>query len=183
VNSQEKILAMKIFSRFKEDQTEDELDRAIMRFKNETSLHFNYTHENLVKAIDSGEKEYQHNEKTYSIPFYVMPKAKSNLKDYFVSNKVKNRSDEIRRIFIEILDGLICLHENECYHRDLKPQNILVLEDNDKIVIADFGIAHFTEKYKEISIVTDPEDRLKNNKYWAPDQGSSDEDYRIDIYA
>ena len=91
--------------------------------------------------------------------------------------------DEIERIFIEILDGLICLHQNDCYHRDLKPQNILVLGDNDKIVIADFGIAHVTEKYKEISIITDPEERLKNNKYWAPEQGTSDEDYRIDIYA
>jgi len=172
-DSNSKEFAGKIFSRLWDKK------RGIKRFKNEIKIHHTFDHPNLIKAIDSGEVKYNGD----TLPFYVMPKAKCNLKEYFVSNNIKNRPDEIERIFIEILDGLICLHQNDCYHRDLKPQNILVLGDNDKIVIADFGIAHVTEKYKEISIITDPEERLKNNKYWAPEQGTSDEDYRIDIYA
>lgn len=93
VDPKEKVLAVKIFSRFKDDQTE--LDRAIMRFENEISLHMKFEHENLVKAIDSGKVVYQHNEKKFSIPFYIMPKAEENLRDYWKANKVEEDRERV----------------------------------------------------------------------------------------
>lgn len=181
VNSQEKILAMKIFSRFKEDQTEDELDRAIKRFKNESSLHFNFTHENLVKTIDSGEKEYQHNEKTYLIPFYVMPKAEDNLRDYWKANNIIEDPERIQYVLNQILEGLDYLHSNQnCPHRDLKPENILVFLD-EKIKLSDFGMAHVPEEYKVETIDTES-DEFSNNIYYDGEDRSS-EDPRIDLPA
>jgi serine/threonine protein kinase len=45
-------------------------------------------------------------------------------------------------IFIEILEGVEYLHENNTIHRDLKPDNILlIISENKKFVkIADFGL-------------------------------------------
>ena len=120
-DSNGKEFASKIFSRLWDKK------RGIKRFKNEIKGHRTFDHPNLIKAIDWGKIKY----KGITLPFYVMPKAKQNLKEFFILNNSKNKPDEIRRILIQILDGLICLHQNGCYHRDLKPQNILVLEDND----------------------------------------------------
>jgi len=43
-----------------------------------------------------------------------------------------------------VLDGLVCLHENDIVHRDIKPQNILRCDDKWKI--ADFGISKRVNK-------------------------------------
>jgi serine/threonine protein kinase len=45
----------------------------------------------------------------------------------------------VKAIGLEMLDGLIALHENEIVHRDIKPQNVLRCDDVWKI--ADFGIS------------------------------------------
>jgi len=61
---------------------------------------------------------------------------------------VKHRhleEDEARRLFNQILSGVDYLHKNNIVHRDLKPENLL-LDSNDGIKIADFGLSH---KHKE----------------------------------
>ena len=47
-------------------------------------------------------------------------------------------------IALQIVDGLVILHENQIVHRDIKPQNILRCDDTWKI--ADFGISKFTRR-------------------------------------
>nr|CAB3241542.1 eukaryotic translation initiation factor 2-alpha kinase 4 [Phallusia mammillata] len=48
--------------------------------------------------------------------------------------------DRMWRLFREILEGLVHVHEQGMIHRDLKPQNIF-LDKNDHIKIGDFGLA------------------------------------------
>lgn len=50
----------------------------------------------------------------------------------------------VKEIVLDILKGLICLHEIDIVHRDIKPQNILRCDDKWKI--ADFGISKKTNK-------------------------------------
>lgn len=45
----------------------------------------------------------------------------------------------VKEIAMQILSGLVFLHENDIVHRDIKPQNILRCDDKWKI--ADFGIS------------------------------------------
>jgi serine/threonine protein kinase len=45
----------------------------------------------------------------------------------------------VKAIALEMVDGLVALHENEIVHRDIKPQDILPCDDLWKI--ADFGIS------------------------------------------
>lgn len=42
--------------------------------------------------------------------------------------------------FIEILFGLLYLHQNKIVYRDLKPENLLINHDGH-IKIADFGLS------------------------------------------
>lgn len=50
-----------------------------------------------------------------------------------------NRS--FKDLSIQLLEGLDFLHLNRVIHRDMKPQNILILENEMKIKITDFGLA------------------------------------------
>ena len=52
-------------------------------------------------------------------------------------------------IFTNILEGLEHLHNNRILHRDIKPQNILI--HNDNIKISDFGFAESFEKSELIT--------------------------------
>lgn len=173
VESEEKVLAVKIFSRFKEGQTEEELDRAIMRFKNEISLHIKFEHKNLVKAIDSGELEYQYNEKTYSIPFYIMLKAEENLRDYWKANQTKEDRERVQYILNQILEGLDYLHNKLCPHRDLKQANILVFPD-EVIKLSDFGMTHVPDELKVEAIDTESDEFFENPYYYGEDRSSND---------
>lgn len=45
-----------------------------------------------------------------------------------------------QKIFHQIVSGVHHLHQNNIYHRDLKPQNILI-DDVNSVKIADFGLS------------------------------------------
>ena len=56
-------------------------------------------------------------------------------------------------------------HDKCVIHRDLKPENIFYDENNKRLVLGDFGIAHF-----EKSSLTKSGDRMANANYKAPEQ-------------
>ncbi len=49
--------------------------------------------------------------------------------------------NEALRIFKEILEGMIHVHKKGVIHRDLKSSNIMLFEEDDSVVIIDFGLA------------------------------------------
>ena len=79
-----------------------------------------------------------------TVPYIVMSKYSENLRSY------RNRLAEINETdFINLMKffcrTLKTLHSQNIVHRDIKPENILIDEDG-KFKLADFGIAHFEKK-------------------------------------
>jgi serine/threonine-protein kinase len=79
-------------------------------------------------------------------PFYVMEYYCKNLGNMIGEHfRVEERSrimapDKVIHYGLQILDGLSCLHQASIVHRDIKPYNILVT-DQDSVKICDFGLS------------------------------------------
>ena len=68
----------------------------------------------------------------------TMEEATSNLNQWFKQQHTVE-TKEIKRIVIQILQGIFSLHEHKVTHRDLKPDNVLM--NGDKIWLCDFGLS------------------------------------------
>jgi serine/threonine protein kinase len=87
-------------------------------------------------------------------------------------------------LFGRLLDGVEAAHLLGVWHRDLKPENVLYDPQADRVVISDFGIAHFAEPLLQTAVETRTGERLANFQYAAPEQRSRGAvDRRADIYA
>jgi tRNA A-37 threonylcarbamoyl transferase component Bud32 len=86
----------------------------------------------------------------------------------------------IRKVAIEILDALSYAHKKQIYHRDLKPDNILITNKGDNVKIIDFGLAA-ADKFEDPAGAT----FMGTQKYAAPEQSSAlnQVDGRTDLYA
>ena len=74
-------------------------------------------------------------------PFYIMPVYKCTL-----SKIIKNESNYaiLLSYISDLCDAIKYIHDNNVIHRDIKPENILI-DKSGTLVLADFGIAHFTD--------------------------------------
>lgn len=129
----------------------------VARFLAEMEFCKTADHANVIKVVGNG----QYNERY----FYIMPRYNGTLRD------VIEREHDIGRLLqicIQLCEGVAFIHEKQIIHRDLKPENIFLGDDNE-LVIADFGIAHFID-----SSMTKEHDWLGNKRYAAPEQLSQE---------
>ena len=101
-----------------------------------------------------------------------------SLKEYIEQEKVI-RWKEALHFTVQVLRGLQHAHDRGIVHRDIKPQNIMLLSDGT-IKIADFGIARFSRSSDRT--ITDK--AIGSVHYISPEQASGAEtDARTDIYS
>ncbi|MBL1142721.1 MAG: HDOD domain-containing protein [Proteobacteria bacterium] len=93
-------------------------------------------HPNIIPLYEIG----THNEK----PFLVYPYVKGKSLREYMDETGKLTVIKATEIISSVLDGLVHAHEKGVIHRDLNPSNILI-DENDKPRIMDFGISTFTE--------------------------------------
>ena len=100
----------------------------------------------------------------------------SNLTDLFF--KIKNKISILKKILINVLLALKCIHDNNIVHGDLKTSNIMVksIIKPTEIVLIDFGNS-FVENTKTLLLSTYPPPEFED------DEEENIYDRSIDIYA
>jgi len=71
----------------------------------------------------------------------------TNLESIIDSNKMEDLNLKIN-ISYKIISGLNYLHENNIYHSDLKPANILLSSDLEIVKLSDFGVSVISSQSK-----------------------------------
>lgn len=90
-----------------------------------------------------------------------------------------NRLELARKTAIQVLQGLAVAHRNGITHRDIKPGNILITED-EVLKLTDFGLAHLTDS----TLATADGVVVGTPAYMAPEQIRGDRiDGRTDLFS
>ncbi len=112
------------------DLADDE--KFVRRFQREALSASKLNHPNIVEMYDVGEDNGQY----YIVMEYVSGKTLKSL----VKKRGALTLPEVIDIMSQLLSAVMCAHDSYIIHRDIKPQNVMILEDG-KVKIMDFGIA------------------------------------------
>lgn len=135
------------------EKDEKRTDR-IERFRREIKFGMEASHDHVVKVHAQFEDA--------QCFYYTMDLYPKNLRDIFVE---ESDYRVLLDYLFQLCDGLAYVHDKGIVHRDIKPENILIDTDNRRLVLADFGIAHFKD-----STLTKKGELLANRNYQAPEQ-------------
>ncbi len=165
-NIDDRIVAVKVL---KEEYLANEEFRR--RFKNESKAIAVLSHPNIVRVYDVSFGD--------RLQYIVMEYIEGiTLKEYIEKRGVIDWNEALFFI-IQILRALQHAHDKGVVHRDVKPQNIMLLE-NGTIKVADFGIARFS--HSESRTVT--EKAIGSVHYISPEQAKGElTDEKADIYS
>ncbi len=165
-NIDDRIVAVKIL---KEEFLANEEFRR--RFKNESKAIAVLSHPNIVKVFDVSFGD--------RLQYIVMEHVEGiTLKEYIEQQQVIN-CKEVVHFTTQILRALQHAHDKGIVHRDIKPQNIILLQ-NGNIKVTDFGIARFSRS--ETRTMT--ESAIGSVHYVSPEQARGETtDEKTDIYS
>ncbi len=146
------------------------------RFKHETKLARKITHRNVLRTHDFGETE--------GTPYISMEYVDGiTLKDLIQSKGALPVGVGLR-IAKQMCQGLDAAHRQGVIHRDIKPQNMLILPETGELKIMDFGIARGAEVKAGAGGLTTDGTVMGTPDYMAPEQAQGQAvDFRTDIYA
>ncbi len=141
------------------------------QFKIEAKALARLSHTNIVKVLDYGEQKGQ--------PFLVMEFMRGGTLKENVKGKIPWQ--QAASILAPIARALEYIHKQNLVHRDVKPANILI-DENDQPMLSDFGIVKLIETGEVTAEATGV--GVGTPEYMSPEQGMGREvDYRADIYA
>jgi eukaryotic-like serine/threonine-protein kinase len=93
--------------------------------------------------------------------FYAMPLYAGTLRDLI---KKGIAADAVLPFFGQLLAGVNAAHLLGVWYRDIKPENVLFSASENKLIIADFGIAHFEENVQYP--LSKPSRNLRGPRFW-----------------
>lgn len=165
-NIDDRIVAIKILK--DEYLTNEEFKR---RFKNESKAIAVLSHPNIVRVynVSFGDR----------IQYIVMEYVDGiTLKEYIEQQGVVNWKEAVHFVG-QILAALQHAHDKGIVHQDIKPQNIMLLQDGT-IKVTDFGIARFSRTDSNVT----SENAIGSVHYISPEQARGEmTDDKADIYS
>ncbi len=109
-------------------------DAGLRSFVNESKLLASFDHPSLVKVY----RFWEANGTAYMVmPFY----AGLTLKDTVLGLPGRPSQSWIQDVLAPLTEALTYIHQRQCYHRDIAPDNILMLADSGRPLLLDFGAA------------------------------------------
>ena len=152
----------------RDDTAADECFRK--RFRTESQAVAMLSHPNIVSVYDVS-----HNE---NIEYIVMELVDGITLKQYMKEHGALPTDEVLNFSIQIAKALAHAHSKGIIHRDIKPQNVMLLKDG-LIKVADFGIASLQNDIEESTNET-----VGSVHYIAPEQArGAAADARSDIYS
>ena len=107
-------------------------EKFVRRFQREAMNASSLTHPNIVEMYDVGED----NGNYFIVMEYVDGKTLKSL----IKKRGKLTLPEVIDIMLQLTSAIACAHDSYIIHRDIKPQNVMILDDG-RVKITDFGIA------------------------------------------
>ncbi len=145
------------------------------RFKQEIELAAHLQHPNILPVLTAGAKD--------DLLFYVMPFVSGESLRHRLTREGKLPVADAVRILYEMADALAYAHAEGVIHRDVKPENILLLGAHAGLT--DFGVARALAEARSGGRLTDTGLALGTPGYMSPEQAAGDRniDARADVYA
>ena len=146
------------------------------RFKLEIKLARKITHRNVLRTHDFGEAN--------GTPYISMEYLEGvTLKD-LIRGKGALPLGVGLSIAKQMCHGLDAAHHEGVVHRDIKPQNMLIIPESGDLKIMDFGIARVSEVKGEASGLTTAGTVMGTPDYMPPEQAQGQPaDFRSDVYS
>jgi serine/threonine protein kinase len=146
------------------------------RFLREIRITAQLNHPHILPLLDSGEVD--------ELLYYVMPYVAGGSLRHVLEHGPRIPLDEVLRVARQVASALDHAHRHGVIHRDVKPENILLLEGH--AVVADFGIARAVSSAvpSEGGVLTRSGFPLGTPGYMSPEQatGSLNLDARTDVF-
>ena len=161
-----RIVAVKML---KDEMSNDEV--AVKRFINESKAVSMLSHPNIVKIFDVSVKG--------NLKYFVMERIEGITLKSYMHKKGALSTDEVLSYSEQVLKALEHAHAKGIVHRDIKPQNILLLK-NGRVKVTDFGIAMLEDG----DVAPSGDKAIGTVYYISPEQASGKEiDQRSDLYS
>lgn len=140
------------------------------RFQTESQAIAMLSHPNIVSVYDVSHSD--------SIEYIVMELVEGVTLKQYMHETGKLNSRETLNIALQVARALEHAHGKGIIHRDIKPQNLLVVSDGS-IKVADFGIANLQSEVPDVE-----NEAIGSVHYISPEQARGQQaDGRSDIYS
>ncbi len=151
------------------DLADDE--KFVRRFQREAIAASSLSHPNIVEMYDVGEDDGKY--------FIVMEYIEGQTLKSLIKKRGALTLAEVIDIMDQLTSGIACAHDSYIIHRDIKPQNIMILDDG-RVKITDFGIAMALNSNE----LTQTNSVMGSVHYLPPEQASgSGSTIKSDIYS
>ena len=107
-------------------------EKFVRRFQREAISASSLTHPNIVEMYDVGEDDGSY--------FIVMEYVDGKTLKSLIKKRGALTLPEVIDIMLQLTSAISCAHDSYIIHRDIKPQNVMILDDG-RVKITDFGIA------------------------------------------
>ncbi|MFM2249457.1 MAG: hypothetical protein RLZZ358_384 [Bacteroidota bacterium] len=146
------------------------------RFVAEAKNMYRMSHPNIIKVTDLVDQE-------DTVAFVMEYIEGETLKEY-VDRKGRLGDEEVKSIFIQVLDAVGYVHDNDLVHRDIKPSNFMI-DKKGKVKLMDFGIAKNTNATSSEYTQTGTGMQMGTPMYMSPEQIKSTKEVTAssDIYS